>query len=74
MRKQLRVFDQPFRKTYRHRRSPHPLQISEAKRRRTKQEFRHRKTARLRDDLEMEREAIVWSPEQLARIWNNTAG
>lgn len=73
MKKQLRVFHQPFRKAYRHRRSPQPLQMRNAKRREAKQEFRRQKTDRLLDGS-MTKASINWSPEQLDRIWKNTAG
>ena len=72
MRKQLRVFNKPFRKPYRHRRSPRLLQISKAKRRKAKQEFRRLKTANILEGSVTKRGTIDWSPEQLARIWRNT--
>ena len=74
MRKQLRVFHHPFRKPHRHRRSPRPLQMSKAKRRKAKQEFRRQKTARLLDGSTTKKETIDWSPEQLERIWQHTMG
>lgn len=73
MKKQLRVFYHPFRKPYRHHRSPRPLQMREAKRRKAKQEFRRQKTGRLLDGSTT-KENINWSPEQLERIWQHTMG
>lgn len=74
MRKQLRVFHQPFRKTYRHRRPPRLLQISKAKRRKRKQGFRRLKTANSLKSSGAKKGTIDWSPEQLERIWRNTSG
>lgn len=74
MRKQLRVFDQPFRKAYRHRKFPRLLQIRKAKRRKAKQEFRRLKTASILKGSGAKKGTIDWSPEQLERIWRNTTG
>lgn len=74
MRKQIQIFSQPFRPAYRHRRPPRLLQISNAKRRKAKQEFRRQKTAHLLDGAEPKSGVIDWSPEQLERIWLNTMG
>lgn len=74
MRNQLRVFDQPFRKPYRHRRPPRLLQISKTKNRKAIQKFRRRKTAHLLEISETKKEVIDFSPEQRERIWRNTTG
>lgn len=74
MKKQLRVFSGPFRKTYRARRPPRLLQISKAKRRKAKQAFRRQKTARLVGGTGTEWKASEWSAEQLEQIWRSTTG
>ena len=74
MRKQLRVFAQPFRKAYRHHRTPRLLQISNAKRHKAKQEFRRLKTISILKSSGTNRGTIDWSPQQLERIWRETTG
>lgn len=74
MSKQLQFFSNPFRETYRRRERPRLNQMRTTKKRKTMQAVRRRKTAQLTMGSEGRENAIAWSPEQLDRIWRNTAG
>lgn len=74
MRKQRLLFTQPFRKSYRHRRTPRLSQMKKTKKRKRMQAFRRQKTVRLVGDTRGKKGTIDWSPEQLKRIWRKTAG